>query len=143
MCFCDPSLRTPFCGRGFCTPPKQKSVWLHSDAQSETLVKLIFETCAKIENHRSTSNILTHLMTEVGELAQETIIADGQSYKGPGEDGIVGEAIDVIICAVDMVHHQHPNITEEELMNLCRLKLAKWKKFAPKDMRLKNANAMS
>lgn len=70
-------------------------------------------------------------MEEVGELATEISIESGFSDKEPGEDGIVGEAIDVALCAIDLTWVSSPNTTEEELeeyvTEVIKRKLRKWK----------------
>lgn len=80
-----------------------------------TLWTLISNTSSRIDNGRSQEDILLHMMTEMGELAQEVIISEGRSYKEPGSDGVIGEAVDVILCAADLVIQRHPDITEEDL----------------------------
>jgi hypothetical protein len=65
---------------------------------------------------RTPADIAMHTLTELGELAQEIIIAEGRSYKDPGKDGVIGEAIDVLICAADYVMTRHPNIREDALI---------------------------
>lgn len=92
-----------------------------------TVVKQVLEASASIENNRTFQDILIHLMTEVGELAQEIEIEEGKSYKQPGKDGIVGEAIDVINCALDIIYQYDNMITEDELIRLNLIKLNKWK----------------
>jgi len=92
-----------------------------------TLVKDTLNTCSQIENDRTLQDVLTHLMTEVGELAQEIQIAEGKSYKEHGEDGVVGEAVDVINCVLDIIYQYDSMITEEALRNLNAEKLKKWK----------------
>lgn len=76
---------------------------------------------------RSQYSILASLTSEVGELAEEVAIANGDSYKKPGIDGILGEAIDVLICAYDLIRRTHPNVTEAELDIYARQKVEKWK----------------
>ena len=71
-------------------------------------------------------SILASAMSEMGELAQEVQIEQGNSYKEAGADGIIVEAIDVICCLFDLIHKCDPNITEEELATYTRHKCAKW-----------------
>lgn len=95
-----------------------------------SLVGDVFAACDSIDNGRKLDDVMVHMMTEVGELAQEIIIAAGRSHKQPGKDGVVGEAIDVINCALDIIRLTEPNITEEQLRVICDPKLGKWKKYA-------------
>jgi len=80
----------------------------------------------KFLHARTKYSILASGMSEMGELAQEVMIEQGNSYKGAGVDGIVGEALDVICCLFDLIHKCDPNITEEELAAYTRIKCAKW-----------------
>lgn len=91
-----------------------------------TLVNQIFETSAIIDDDRSSLYILAHAMEELGELSQEVIVAQGTSYKHPGKDGIIGEAVDAIICILDLVKRTHPKITEGDLQAVATAKLQKW-----------------
>ncbi len=95
-----------------------------------TLVENIFAASDSVKNGRTLDDVLAHLMTEVGELAQEIIIEQGRSHKQPGKDGVVGEAIDVINCVLDIIRLMEPNITEQQLRVICDPKLDKWKKYA-------------
>lgn len=91
-----------------------------------TLVKSILDTAQTVQNHRTTQDILLHAMTELGELALEIQIDQGKSYKSAGDDGIVGEALDMIACMVDMIHVHSPQLTEDDLIAMLHPKLAKW-----------------
>lgn len=95
-----------------------------------TLVKDILETCEQIENGRTAIDILAYGMTEVGEVSEEVLIKYSPiaKHKTSGPDGIIGEAMDVILCMMDLIHEENPDITEEELQAIARLKLDKWKK---------------
>lgn len=85
-----------------------------------------FDTADCIHNGRDRQDILNYLATEYGELMEEHIIAQGKSYKDPGKDGIVGEAVDMIVCLLDLIHHEQPDLTEAELQEVFRKKLNKW-----------------
>ena len=92
-----------------------------------------FKVADGIPNDRTPSDVLKYMMTEVGELSEEVIIAEGKSYKDPGKDGIVGEAIDVAVCAFDIIHRMCPDMTEGELMKIAQPKLDKWAEKAWED----------
>lgn len=81
---------------------------------------------AELIKDRTPKDILVHLMEEVGELATEIAIHSGTSAKKAGEDGIIGEAVDVALCALDIIYIQKPNITESEVMDIVTSKLIKW-----------------
>lgn len=90
------------------------------------MIKSILGVSAIIQNNRTISNIHTYLIEEVGELATEVNIVTGFSNKEPGKDGVVGEAVDAIICLVDLIKVYQPDITEAELHSICNRKLTKW-----------------
>jgi NTP pyrophosphatase (non-canonical NTP hydrolase) len=92
----------------------------------KTIVDTVFEMSDKIDNNRTVENILTHTSQELGELAEEVQIEMGNSYKTGGIDGVLGEAVDLIICALDMIHVHHPHHTEEDILPLVQSKLNKW-----------------
>ena len=95
-----------------------------------TLLQRILQTSKRIPDKRNEYVVLAHTMEEVGELAEEVTISCGTSYKESGPDGVIGEAIDGIICLVDMIYvHAQKNgieITEEELIEIANKKLNKW-----------------
>jgi NTP pyrophosphatase (non-canonical NTP hydrolase) len=81
---------------------------------------------SRIKDDRDQYTVLASATEELGELAQEIRIANGHSYKEEGKDGIVGEAIDVIACALDLIYITNPNITCSELNDMLAKKCAKW-----------------
>lgn len=95
-----------------------------------TLIEEILKTSRSIKIERDEFTVLAHTMEEVGELATEITIALGTSYKTQGPDGVIGESIDGIICLVDMIHthakHTGIQITEQQLIEIAKRKLAKW-----------------
>ena len=93
-------------------------------------IEYALKATKEVKNKRTMQDILTHLMTEVGELAQEIQIAEGKSYKEHGKDGVIGEAIDVIACAIDIISKYDSQINELDLMPILTKKLQKWKDTA-------------
>lgn len=91
-----------------------------------SLINTSFAVSDKIDNSRTIENVLTHMTTEVGELALEISIAQGRSYKDASEDGVVGEAVDVILCALDIIRIYDTAITEADILAIANRKLAKW-----------------
>jgi len=79
-----------------------------------------------IIDNRTRDDVLKHTMEELGELSTECIIADGKSYKTAGPDGIVGEAIDGILCNLDMIYVENPDLTEDEFNSMVEAKCEKW-----------------
>lgn len=83
--------------------------------------------CDNVEYRaRTPYSILASATSELGELAQEVMINQHHSYKQPGTDGIIGEAIDVIACLLDLIHKVDPSITEKELERIAATKCIKW-----------------
>lgn len=95
-----------------------------------TLVGTILNKSKEIHNHRTVQDVLNHAMTELGELALEVQIDQGKSYKQPGADGIVGEALDLVACMIDMIYVHNPDLTEDDMIKLMLPKLIKWKEKA-------------
>jgi hypothetical protein len=96
-----------------------------------TLVSEILATSKRVNDGRTAQDILTHAVTELGELALEVQISEGKSYKKAGKDGVVGEALDVISCMVDLIYVHYGRLASEEFMvSLMKPKLDKWKEKA-------------
>lgn len=70
--------------------------------------------------------ILSALQEETGELATEVRISLGYKQKDQGCDGVVGEAIDVILVALDLLHSELGHIDEKVLIPMFQKKLNKW-----------------
>ena len=89
------------------------------------MIRQVFETGERLPK-RTRLSALCSLVEEVGELSTEVAISENLSYKERGPDGVVGEAIDVIICAIDLIRIDSPNITEEEILDILETKCDKW-----------------
>ena len=72
------------------------------------------------------SQIMHAITEETGELATEVAIDLGFKNREPSKDGVVGEAVDVIVSAVDMIYAENPSITVEEIHALVAAKCGKW-----------------
>lgn len=102
----------------------------------KTLFTTIKDGCDAVTDHsiatrrfgqdRNAYSVLASVMAEVGELAEEVNIHQGYSYKRPGEDGIIGEAVDVMVSLIDLILLVDHTITEEQILDIARLKCAKW-----------------
>lgn len=90
------------------------------------MFNLILEYCDRIKNGRTEKDILKHLDGEQEELDVEALKAYWN--KEPGEDGVLGEAIDVFLCAVDYAHKKDPSITAEQIEAIVKRKLDKWER---------------
>lgn len=95
-----------------------------------TLINETFKYSDQIKNGRNSFYVLSKCTEELGELSVEVQIKEGVSYKQPGKDGVVGEAIDLITCLIDMIHINYPELTEEDLLAIAIPKLEKWKEKA-------------
>jgi hypothetical protein len=90
------------------------------------MIKIIFEVSDAIINGRKVSDVMLAVVEEVGELSTELAIHNGRKNRNPSEDGIVGEAIDAIICLLDLIRIHDPNITDEEIKAFTEKKCLKW-----------------
>ena len=91
---------------------------VYTDAYYESGIALVLQRCRtidRIDGERTPQDIFNHAVSEIGELGQELIIANGRSYKEAGPDGIIGEACDVILCMIDMIHSQTKSMTAFEV----------------------------
>lgn len=64
---------------------------------------------------------------ECGEFMVEVAIELGISDKVAGPDGVIGEAADVVITCLDIVHRLHPDLTQDQFIEVIERKIAKWK----------------
>ncbi len=64
---------------------------------TENIIDLVRQYSDNLQNGRTISTIYDALRDEVTELDHEMYTDE------PGEDGIAGEAVDVILCALDMI----------------------------------------
>jgi len=85
-----------------------------------------FSADEKQKYKRTVYSVVSSAMSELGELAEEITISENQSYKTSSDDGVVGEAIDAIICLLDLIHVHNPDITEEQIEIIATRKLTKW-----------------
>lgn len=83
--------------------------------------------CREVENKRDIFSIYEHSLSEVDELEDEIDIWDRGDTPGP--DGIVGEAVDVILCMLDLIAQFDPDITTDQVEAVMDKKYAKWKEI--------------
>lgn len=79
-----------------------------------------------LHKKRTTYSVYASAMAEAGELGEEISIYNGDSYKQPSDDGVVGEAIDAIVALLDLIHVHDPNFTEDQLNEYAAKKSTKW-----------------
>lgn len=88
------------------------------------LVATVGLFCRMIRDDRTKADTFGYLTDEVTELEEE-IVAET-----PGEDGIFGEAIDVLINCIDLIQQERPGISlvelEAEVHNYAAQKCRKW-----------------
>ena len=77
-----------------------------------------------IDNGRSINDIFEHTISEMEELNDE--IEHVYNGRPEGSDGIVGESIDVIACALDLIFKHKPAITDDEINAILLRKCEKW-----------------
>lgn len=82
------------------------------------------ELCRQVKNDRGSWTIFDHATEEMRELEEEVNLSE--MLEKPGEDGILGESVDVILCMLDMIATQCPDVTMEDLEAYMDKKYAKW-----------------
>ena len=88
---------------------------------TEHLLDYVFDACRDIGHNRTHQfEILASMCEEMGELATEVQIELGTKNREVGPDGVAGEAVDVILCALDMFHTITINHTREERIQLLK-----------------------
>jgi len=78
----------------------------------------------KIQNGRTILDAARHTESELVELYDE--IEKKAQGMPPGPDGIVGEALDIIACALDVIFVEAPETTNEEICATLLRKCEKW-----------------
>lgn len=91
------------------------------------IVSIVRLYSKEIQNGRTLRDIAEHTQSELVELNEE--IEKVEKGEDEGSDGIVGEAIDIIACALDAIFKHQPDITEAELDALMYKKCEKWKRY--------------
>lgn len=96
------------------------------------VVSKVLELSDSIKDSRTMNQVYAKLGEEFGELGLEVNIENGYVKNKPkGKDGVTGEAIDVIICALDIIYLNNPDLTKEELLDkIATVMLAKKQKWA-------------
>ena len=69
---------------------------------------------------------LASLHEECGELATEILIKEGYKHRMAGPDGVVGEAVDAILCLLDIIVKEQPGITYTMIHRIMEKKMCKW-----------------
>lgn len=90
-----------------------------------TAVKRASARADKLDPNRTMYSVLASTMSELGELAEEIRIVEGNHYKTKTE-GVVPEALDTISCLLDLIHVCDPSLTQLDLVRLLSPKMNKW-----------------
>lgn len=77
---------------------------------------------------RSLPAVMLQMQEELGELSTEVAIATGTKRREPSLDGVLGEAVDVAIVALDMAMLEAGGDVEKVVETFKR-KLAKWESY--------------
>lgn len=96
------------------------------------IIERVLKTSRIIQTNktRNITRTVLKLQEEVGELSTEVNIKLGNlPKKAPGEDGIIGEACDVIIAALDVIYMVDNNIKTEDILKVMESKLNKWESY--------------
>ena len=100
------------------------------EVMEKSILQLVREVSESVNDGRNLDAVMCSIAEETGELAAEVNIVSGRKpHKVAGVDGILGEAVDVIITALDMIYVESSNrlipITEEEITDVVKNKLFK------------------
>lgn len=99
------------------------------------MLKTILNTSDRLGGFRSRDFVFGKTAEEFGELAVELMVSQGRLPKEKGgADGVIGEACDLINCAVDLIWLEmkidNPDVTielvMEEIQKRQKLKCQKW-----------------
>jgi hypothetical protein len=88
------------------------------------IISIVRDFSERIEDGRDARSVFNHLLSETDELGVE--IAAVENGEPEGADGVVGEAVDVIACALDLIIRHRPVITNAEIAEIMRRKCQKW-----------------
>lgn len=86
--------------------------------------------CAKIGHTKEHQlAILSSATEELGELATEVRIEHGlKPREGESSDGIAGEAVDLVLCGLDMLYTEYGSLNHPDIARRVSEKLEKWLK---------------
>lgn len=91
----------------------------------------MFKRISEVSDQKTVRQPIIHrgykFSEECGEFMVEVAIELGISGKTVGKDGVIGEAADVCITCLDIVHRLYPDLTEEQFIEVLDRKLTKWK----------------
>lgn len=91
-----------------------------------SLYSIVSEYSDRVNDSRQNQDIFQHGAGEMVELQSEILL--DRVGLAPGPDGILGEAIDVIACMMDIIRKNYPSITDEQLEWKMLEKCEKWER---------------
>jgi hypothetical protein len=92
------------------------------------LLAFVQETCEIIGHTKADQpDIMLSLFEEAGETATEIKIAKGLKSGPAGKDGVIGEAIDTILCALDVIYTELGSLDNIQVKQTVYNKTMKWK----------------
>ena len=89
-------------------------------------IDIVRHFAKEIQNGRSLGDIHRHGQREMVELNDEILAIKYPEQFTPGPDGVVGEAIDVMACMLDLIFVEAPETTNEEICAILLRKCEKW-----------------
>lgn len=81
-------------------------------------IEQVFAISRQVENGRNLEYVWRYTLDELDELRDELLGANGP-------DGVEGEAVDAIICLLDLVAVKNPDLTPAELTEMVNALLVK------------------
>lgn len=87
----------------------------------EQSLRNLIDTSVSIQDNRTLSDVLLSAGEELGELSTEIQIQNGRKNRKPSPDGVVGEAVDLALCALDAAILQLNNLGKDTEEILCIL----------------------
>lgn len=91
-----------------------------------SLYSIVSEFSDRVNDGRDNFDIFNHGAGEMKELQTELTLKEYEDESGP--DGILGEAIDVIACMMDLIRKNYPAVTDVELEAVMLRKCEKWQR---------------
>lgn len=80
--------------------------------------------CREVKNGRTISTAFDHSVGEMRELSDELkLVLTGAPA---GTDGVVGEAVDVMLCMLDIIAQHDPDINMNDVEAVMHNKYSKW-----------------
>lgn len=117
------------CGGRFAQPFAYKVDLLEAPTVPEAhtgLIEMVKATSERVGT-RNRNAILHSLVEELGELHTEVAIENGTKKREASPDGVVGEAIDVLVVILDLLHLElGEQITSQAFLDRVQSKLNKW-----------------